>query len=934
MFIILMGVCCVMLIAQTEEWQWAKRAGGTNADEGRSISIDADGNSYVTGHFIGTAIFGSTTLISSSSEYSDVYVGKMDPNGNWLWAKKAGGTSTDEGYGIYTDGSGNSYVIGSFRVTANFGSTTLTSYGQDDVFVAKLDPNGNWLWAKQAGGASIDLGSHVSSEANGNSYVIGSFNGTASFGSNTLTSSGSFDVFIAKLDPNGNWLWAKKAGGPSDDYGTGISNDASGNIYVTGRFEDTAAFGSISLTNSGDSDTFVAKLNTNGNWLCANKAGGTGHDIGYGITTDTYGNNYVTGCFTGTASFGNTTLTSNASAEVFVAKIGTLLYQVISPNGGENWQSGSTKTAYWSFNSWGQVNIYLSLNAGQTWINLYASPLDAEIGRFSFTVPYVSSSECLVKVESTANSAWYDISDALFTISSTPTSSLLLSELESTKLQAGKIYAVNWIANGISSVSLDYSIDAGLNWQSIASGLFASARTYNWTVPDTIAIGCYLKVSDAINPAVYDISDEPFTICKLEILAPNGSEIWVFPSAKTITWMANYIDNIQLEYSMDSGESWQVIAASVPASIGSYSWTLPSFNSNRCLVRAIDTSNSQFWDISDCTYTIRPQIIFTAPNGNEFLSVGSIYSILWDSTSEVSFVLIDYSIDGGANWLPVQTSNYPASVGSYDWIVPNNPSTNCLVRVRKHDDSTFYDVSDAVFTITTEIVPTIPLIGTNPETILDFGTVYLGSASEPQPLWIINPGTAALEVYAFSLNLANSPFAVQEQQLPNSIPAGDSLSIHLVFTPQVIGTTVDSLYINNNSANLPICVLGLKGIGEYVPPQTPQGVAIVIEGFDAVISWEEVTQNIYNTPITVPYYFIYGSLIPNPAPTEQIFIGYSTGTEFHHAGVNLPGSNVQPPAQYFYTVTAVVWYPPRNNNIVLDDLIGRTKEEVLRQLQQ
>lgn len=110
MFIILMGVCCVMLIAQTEEWQWAKRAGGTNADEGRSISIDADGNSYVTGHFIGTAIFGSTTLISSSSEYSDVYVGKMDPNGNWLWAKKAGGTSTDEGYGIYTDGSGNSYV--------------------------------------------------------------------------------------------------------------------------------------------------------------------------------------------------------------------------------------------------------------------------------------------------------------------------------------------------------------------------------------------------------------------------------------------------------------------------------------------------------------------------------------------------------------------------------------------------------------------------------------------------------------------------------------------------------------------------------------------------------------------------------------------------------------------------------------------------------
>lgn len=224
-----------------------------------------------------------------------------------------------------------------------------------------------------------------------------------------------------------------------------------------------------------------------------------------------------------------------------------------------------------------------------------------------------------------------------------------------------------------------------------------------------------------------------------------------------------------------------------------------------------------------------------------------------------------------------------------------------------------------------------PIIATPDSSGIDFGIVYLGDTGTHQ-LMLQSAGTDSVFVASVGFYQPGSAYLVVPESIPDYILPGMQAILDVSFHPYQASTYNDTLYVYNSSENKPILKIKLRGIGEYVPPQTPQGVTIVIDGYDAVISWEAVTQNIYNTPITVPYYFIYGSLIPNPGPTEQIFIGYSTGTTFHHAGVNLPGSNVQPPPQYFYTVTAVVWYPPRNINIALDDLIGRTKEEVERQL--
>jgi hypothetical protein len=183
----------------------------------------------------------------------------MDSSGNWLGANQAGGTGEDYGFSIAIDSSGNSYVTGYFYSTASFGTTTLTSSGNYDIFVAKLDSDGNWLWANQAGGTSWDYGLGIAIDSSGNSYVTGYFQGTASFGTTTITSSGNYDIFVAKLDSDGSWLGANQAGGTGRDDARSIATDSSGNCYVTGLFEETASFGNIIFESSGNYDIFVAK---------------------------------------------------------------------------------------------------------------------------------------------------------------------------------------------------------------------------------------------------------------------------------------------------------------------------------------------------------------------------------------------------------------------------------------------------------------------------------------------------------------------------------------------------------------------------------------------------------------------------------------------------------------------------------------------------
>ncbi len=301
---------------------WAVNAGGTAYDGGSGIAVDSAGNAYLAGYFRGTVVCGSDTLISDSNR-DDIFAAKLDGDGNFLWARRAGGSGDDFCAGITVDSAGNAFLTGHFAGGAFFGTHYLYSSGLYEIFAAKLGSDGNWLWAVQAGGANIDLGRKIAVDDASNAFVTGRFTGSAYFGATMVSGNqGSADVFIAKLDNSGTWLWVKRAGGSSsDDYGYDIALNNDGNAYLTGSFLGTATFGETTLISSGGYEIFAAKLDSSGNWLWAVKAGGIYNDTSYGIAVDAAGNAYLTGEFVGTAYFGTNTLTITGYKNIFTAKL-------------------------------------------------------------------------------------------------------------------------------------------------------------------------------------------------------------------------------------------------------------------------------------------------------------------------------------------------------------------------------------------------------------------------------------------------------------------------------------------------------------------------------------------------------------------------------------------------------------------------------------
>ena len=248
---------------------WAKSAAGAVQDYGYCVSADAVGNVFVTGYFGSPAInFGSTTLINTNAGgsfvYPDVFIAKYDSAGNILWAKSAGGTNIDVGYSVSADKVGNVFVTGYFESpTITFNSTILTNAGVGNVFIAKYDANGNVLWAKGAGGTSLDVGFSVSADAAGNFFVAGGFqSSTMTFGSTVLTQPvGSVaPVFFVKYDTAGNVLCTSALTNGGNDKNI-ISADPFGNVFIGGGFTSNPFIvGSNTLTLTGQANVFVAKF--------------------------------------------------------------------------------------------------------------------------------------------------------------------------------------------------------------------------------------------------------------------------------------------------------------------------------------------------------------------------------------------------------------------------------------------------------------------------------------------------------------------------------------------------------------------------------------------------------------------------------------------------------------------------------------------------
>jgi hypothetical protein len=343
LFAILFAIMAGTSTAAAASFPWATQAGSAGVQtEARSVAALADGSSIVTGSFQGTVAFGTPTPTSlTSAGQEDIFVAKVNDDGSYAWAVRAGGESNDFGYGVSVHSDGSSIITGSFMGDATFDTPTPTELewqGETDIFVAKVSATGSFVWAIKAGGPDYDDSYGVSVLADGSSIITGSFAQTATFGTlptpTALTSDDTYDetysdIFVAKVSATGSFVWAIKAGGPEYDVGYGVSTLADGSSIVTGSFQETATFGSSTLVTSAvGEDMFVTRLNANGTFYeGAVTAGGTGLQRGISVAALADGSSVVTGQFRPTARFetvsGVVELPSAGDMDVFVAKTGT-----------------------------------------------------------------------------------------------------------------------------------------------------------------------------------------------------------------------------------------------------------------------------------------------------------------------------------------------------------------------------------------------------------------------------------------------------------------------------------------------------------------------------------------------------------------------------------------------------------------------------------
>jgi formylmethanofuran dehydrogenase subunit C len=371
---VIVGICLFPLSslkAQVIGIQWNTFLGSGSVDIGYGIALDSSGNIYVNGS--SSATWGSP-INAHSGDY-DAFVACMDSSGNLLWNTFLGSANIDRGFGIALYSSGNIYVTG--LSWATWGSPINAHSGGADAFVACLDSSGNLLWNTFLGSASYDSSWGIALDSSGNIYVLGTC--YATWGSPVNAHSGDYDGFVAKLNSNGTLSWNTFLGSANYDDGYGIALNSSGNIYVTGQSD--ATWGSPVSAYSGNSDAFVACLDSSGNLLWNTFLGSTSEDYGLGIALDSSGNIYVNGG--SDATWGSPMNAYSGDYDGFVA--------CVDSNGDLLWNTflGSASTEYGygiALDSSG--NIYVNGSSSATW----GSPINAHSGDYDAFVAGMDSS--------------------------------------------------------------------------------------------------------------------------------------------------------------------------------------------------------------------------------------------------------------------------------------------------------------------------------------------------------------------------------------------------------------------------------------------------------------------------------------------------------------------------------------------------------------
>jgi len=353
-FIYAFSMLLVSAAGFSQSYSWGGRFGGEGEDVVLKMHVDAAGNSYTTGYFTNTSDFdisdGVFTL--EGGDFYEAFVQKTDTNGNFVWAKKFGGESFDNGTDVTTDAAGNVYVTGVYQESADFdpgeNEFILTSSGGLDIFVVKLDPNGNFIWAKSMGGPEYEETSAIGTDASGNIYLNGYFFGEMNFDPGqsdfSLTPAGWSDGFVTKLNSDGTFAWAKQFGGDDFDLSLDMKVTPSGDLYFVGNFNSTADFDPDpvtvhNLTAEGEAG-FLLHLNADGGYVNAINLGEATQGIFLlSVDVDALGAAYITGYFGGELPLG---LINGIETTLVAADFYNGVVLKVSANGNVAWATQFT----------------------------------------------------------------------------------------------------------------------------------------------------------------------------------------------------------------------------------------------------------------------------------------------------------------------------------------------------------------------------------------------------------------------------------------------------------------------------------------------------------------------------------------------------------------------------------------------------------------
>lgn len=823
LFLSILMMAISLAYSFTDTWDWCainESSYPTDHFNITAIATDDSSNIYSVGLFRGSIQLGDISL-ETPNLTSDMYgfVAKQAPNGDWIWVQTIVASNPSlQPNSIVLDENNDIYIGGYFDGNLQFGGISLNEqWSGSEGFVAKIDSNGNWQWARAVRG-DISYVSKLAVGTNGLVYMIGGMRNSATFGAIFLVA-GGINNYLASISPTGEWQMAVALTWPAQTI-FDLSLDSMNNIVIVGSYRGMTGGqwydepGILFFTPQGVSNGYVSFQATNGSVRS--------------VCHDSEDNVIVSGHYSGSsATFGGIVLPSTSeNINGFIAKL----------NPAREWLwAQKTPTSSFYIDADSQGNVIVVNQAGSSYT----------FGPFLFTSDYATNWVAM-KLDKDGNWNW---------IKSFSGSA---NNVYSTVDAAGSVIC----AGGLS----DYSYDQNF-------------IDYN---------GQAHVLSNSIHSFI--IKTKPWV---LNITSPNGSEVLQGNDSALITWeVMDLVQMVYLDYSSDGGDTWiPIVDVPIASVTGQYQWQVPNISSDSALVRIKSVAHPTVYSISEAPFTIQEELF------------PPIVSFSADATSgiephPVQFTDLSEAVSG--------------TISSWFWTFGDGQTSDLQNPLHTYTEYGVYDVSLTVInshglstTLNMEsyinVISSNALLSDLSTDSLNFGSMSVLQATPYQEISFMNSGSVTMDITDIHFIDAQSQFEYVLQGDAMNVPANGQAVLSLRFVPQTVGAVSDTLYIINSSINEPMVKIRLSGVGLNVPPKAPQNVTAQIDGFNCVISWDAVSENENDQAITPDFYFVYTkSSGSDSAPLT--FLGLSTGTDFIHYGATLGADRM------LYAVKSVVFY--------------------------